>query len=69
MLIIILYHHHVMNTAIMTSFPFVYIKHPRFREMEESPADAESSDDEDNCENLDKSKIPKKRFPWTDEAK
>ncbi|XP_076676591.1 yemanuclein isoform X1 [Andrena cerasifolii] len=39
------------------------------KEMEESPANAESSDDEDNCENSDKSKIPKKRFPWTDEAK
>ncbi|XP_076619579.1 yemanuclein isoform X1 [Colletes latitarsis] len=38
-------------------------------EMEGSPADAVSSDDDDNCENSDKAKIPKKRFPWTEEAK
>lgn len=37
--------------------------------MEGSPADVESSDEEDNCENLDKAKIPKKSFPWTEEAK
>ncbi|XP_031839811.1 yemanuclein isoform X2 [Nomia melanderi] len=39
------------------------------KEMDGSPADAESSDEEDNCENLDKAKIPKKSFPWTEEAK
>ncbi|CAK9819465.1 Ubn2 [Anthophora plagiata] len=39
------------------------------KEMEESPENIESSDDEDACEDLDKSKIPKKRFPWTEEAK
>ncbi|XP_017766357.1 PREDICTED: ubinuclein-1 [Eufriesea mexicana] len=38
-------------------------------EMEGSPEDVESSDDEDMCEDIDKSKIPKKRFPWTEEAK
>ncbi|CAK9825945.1 UBN1 [Anthophora retusa] len=38
-------------------------------EMEGSPENIESSDDEDVCEDLDKSKIPKKRFPWTEEAK
>lgn len=40
-----------------------------FRKMEGSPADAVSSDDEDNCENSDKAKIPKRQFPWTEEAK
>lgn len=37
--------------------------------MEGSPENVESSDDEDMCEDLDKWKIPKKRFPWTEEAK
>ncbi|XP_076177072.1 yemanuclein isoform X2 [Ptiloglossa arizonensis] len=39
------------------------------KKMEGSPADAVSSDDEDNCENSDKAKIPKRQFPWTEEAK
>ncbi|XP_076237667.1 yemanuclein isoform X1 [Calliopsis andreniformis] len=30
---------------------------------------SESSEDDDNSENSDKSKIPKKRFPWSEEAK
>lgn len=38
--------------------------------FEGSPADAESSDEEDGSfKNTEKSKIPRKRFPWTDEAK
>ncbi|XP_043492647.1 ubinuclein-1 isoform X3 [Polistes fuscatus] len=38
--------------------------------FEGSPAAAESSDeDEGSCKSTDKSKIPKKRFPWTDETK
>ncbi|KAG7198429.1 hypothetical protein KM043_005815 [Ampulex compressa] len=37
--------------------------------FEGSPADAESTDEEDNCKNVEKSKIPKRRFPWTEEAK
>ncbi|XP_012136728.1 yemanuclein isoform X1 [Megachile rotundata] len=39
------------------------------KEVDGSPENAESSDDEDNCEDSEKSKIPKKRFPWTEEAK
>ncbi|XP_018348610.1 PREDICTED: ubinuclein-1 isoform X2 [Trachymyrmex septentrionalis] len=38
--------------------------------FEGSPADAESSDEEDgSSKNTEKPKIPRKRFPWTDEAK
>ncbi|KAL6258981.1 hypothetical protein P5V15_008903 [Pogonomyrmex californicus] len=38
--------------------------------FEGSPADAESSDEDDgSSKNTEKSKIPRKRFPWTDEAK
>ncbi|XP_043669067.1 ubinuclein-1 isoform X1 [Vespula pensylvanica] len=38
--------------------------------FEGSPAAAESSDEEEgSCKSADKSKIPKKRFPWTDETK
>ncbi|XP_011684599.1 PREDICTED: ubinuclein-1 isoform X2 [Wasmannia auropunctata] len=38
--------------------------------LEGSPADAESSDEEDgSSKNAEKPKIPRKRFPWTDEAK
>ncbi|XP_015171124.1 PREDICTED: yemanuclein-alpha isoform X2 [Polistes dominula] len=38
--------------------------------FEGSPAAAESSDeDEGSCKSTEKSKIPKKRFPWTDETK
>ncbi|KAL0111850.1 hypothetical protein PUN28_013206 [Cardiocondyla obscurior] len=38
--------------------------------LEGSPADAESSDEDDgSSKNTEKSKIPRKRFPWTDEAK
>lgn len=41
-----------------------------FRGFEGSPADAESSDEEDgSSKNTEKPKIPRKRFPWTDEAK
>lgn len=41
-----------------------------FRGFEGSPVDAESSDEEDgSSKNTEKSKIPRKRFPWTDEAK
>lgn len=41
-----------------------------FRGFEGSPADAESSDEEDgSSKNAEKPKIPRKRFPWTDEAK
>lgn len=39
------------------------------KEVEGSPEDVESSDDEDICEDIDKPKIPKKQFPWTEEAK
>ncbi|XP_006569043.1 ubinuclein-1 isoform X2 [Apis mellifera] len=39
------------------------------KEIEGSPEDVESSDDEGVCEDADKSKIPRKRFPWTEEAK
>lgn len=38
-------------------------------ELEGTPPDAESSDDEENCKTAVKSKIPKKRFPWTEETK
>ncbi|CAL7936962.1 unnamed protein product [Xylocopa violacea] len=38
-------------------------------ETEGSPEDVENSVDEDICEDVDKSKIPKKQFPWTEEAK
>ncbi|XP_011139998.1 ubinuclein-1 isoform X2 [Harpegnathos saltator] len=37
--------------------------------FEGSPADAESSDEDDVSKTTDKPKIPRKRFPWTDEAK
>ncbi|XP_032664047.1 ubinuclein-1 isoform X2 [Odontomachus brunneus] len=37
--------------------------------FEGSPADAESSGEDDASKNTDKPKIPRKRFPWTDEAK
>ncbi|XP_012214513.1 ubinuclein-1 isoform X2 [Linepithema humile] len=38
--------------------------------FEGSPAGAESSDEEDgSSKNTEKPKIPRKRFPWTDEAK
>lgn len=38
--------------------------------FEGSPADADSSDEDDgSSKNTEKSKIPRKRFPWTDEAK
>ncbi|XP_011868094.1 PREDICTED: ubinuclein-2 isoform X2 [Vollenhovia emeryi] len=38
--------------------------------FEGSPADAESSDEDDgSSKNAEKPKIPRKRFPWTDEAK
>ncbi|KAI4486172.1 hypothetical protein M0802_012515 [Mischocyttarus mexicanus] len=38
--------------------------------FEGSPAAVESSDEEEgSCKSTDKSKIPKKRFPWTDETK
>lgn len=40
-----------------------------FRGFEGSPADAESSDENDVSKNTDKPKIPRKRFPWTDETK
>nr|XP_034171511.1 ubinuclein-1 [Osmia lignaria] len=39
------------------------------KKVEGPPENIESSNDEDNCEDSDKSKIPKKRFPWTEEAK
>nr|XP_033334263.1 ubinuclein-1 isoform X1 [Megalopta genalis] len=38
-------------------------------EIEGSPADTESFDDQDNCVNSEKAKIPKKQFPWTEETK
>ncbi|XP_014474993.1 PREDICTED: ubinuclein-1 isoform X2 [Dinoponera quadriceps] len=37
--------------------------------FEGSPADAESSEEDGVPKNTDKPKIPRKRFPWTDEAK
>jgi len=41
-----------------------------FRGFEGSPADPESSDEEDgSAKNTEKPKIPRKRFPWSDEAK
>lgn len=68
MLIIILCHRDIM-------YPRNYIFRPNtavsfdFRGFEGSPADAESSGEDDTSKNIDKPKIPRKRFPWTDEAK
>lgn len=39
------------------------------KEMEGSPEDVESSDDDDVRDDINKSKLPKKQFPWTEEAK
>lgn len=60
--------------TIMPSVMDAYVKESQKvadeKGFEGSPADAESTDDEESsCKNIEKSKIPKKRFPWTDETK
>lgn len=59
---------------IMPSVMDAYLKESQkvadAKGLEGSPADADSTDEEDSsCKNTEKSKIPKKRFPWTDETK
>lgn len=67
MLIVVFYYHHII-ILFLNYLSLIYNRY-YFREVEGPPENVESSNDEDNCEDSDKSKIPKKRFPWTEEAK